>query len=150
MNEIDYLRAQIALEQRHFLETVRVVAGAQPGTTGDPNSTARSAYLAFAVPRIHARLKAMHDVLRGAATASAPGREALQPMLASLASISDKYIYNSDEYIENLMYFIERYGAQLDAAARARCTVADWRRLAHLDADSVLEESRRYAELQRS
>ena len=150
MNELDFLRAQVAREHERLLE---IMASAR--------STAAAAYLGFAIRRSLARDRAHAARLE---TRVVPGDAAAMEAIAALrASFADRdralvdLEHASAETLGSDGGSAGRLAQAIDAAARAHEGIArhwqalepalvrhyvieDWRATSRVDADSILEE----------
>lgn len=170
MNEVELIRGQLRREAAHATEVAalwaRAGAGAQPSLR-----QACVDYLAWVLTRFEDRDQKLTERLRaragGAAAIAAahpalealarPGtsRDALRALeqalgaspaspaspAASAASAAAAFAQEFD------LHWRTRRDA-IDAALTALAAVADWRAIADIDADAILEERERYARVQ--
>lgn len=161
MNETDLILRQITIERLHASELIAACRALDPSA---PRASefiqACLGYLALIEQRWrtrvrgHAeRLQAMGDRLGGRGE---PRQAALTRALAELRRLDEPPLTtgrtrqdtNSEikSYTDFLMSYVTSIG-DLDTLVAPLYTVADWRAVAALDADAVLEERRRYAAL---
>ncbi len=169
MNELEIIRSQLAVEQSHAGEVANACAAAF-GSTGIAASEQAMAlfreacvsYLVWVLARFEERDQTLSELLasrqataNGAAAAGArqlgnlvgrPGtsREAL----ARLESAIDAGHSAGAAWQEFARFFNSSWAprrAALEAALAEHSSVADWRAVCAIDADSILDERRRFA-----
>ena len=164
MNEVDLILEQIRIEREHVGEVL--AAGRAAARELDRASDAYwnfsagcLSYLKFAEARVRARVaghgKRLHEVQRRPGS-SAESSHSMSGTLAELEELEshlsrqsppEDYLgFNIDRltsYSDKLMLYM-RLSATLDALAAGVYAVADWRAVAQIDADGMLEERRRY------
>lgn len=132
MNEIEIIQQQLHAERQHFAEVVSACAQAAAG--GEELMQACVDYLAFALRRFDgesgsAALRKLESARMGDPPAGATHwRELLQWLSAQ---------------------WHER-NASLDAALAGSSQISQWRAVARIDADSILEERDRFSRVQAS
>lgn len=159
MNEIEIIRSQLALEHSHATE----VANACAAAFGDPNAPSRSgeaiagfrefcvSYLVWVLARFEERDQTLSELLaaRGLGTLagqSGTSREVLARLETALAATDAEAARTG--WREFARYFSSAWTprrAALEAALAEHATVAQWRAVCAIDADSMLEERNRYA-----
>jgi hypothetical protein len=168
MNEIELIRAQLAAERSH----AGAVAGAcavaleraEPGvpTSGSPLAEFRQACVEYLVCVLawfeerdqrladlwHTRLapgdperRSLDDLLGG----HGRSREALERLAAALESAGHGPRQSWQEFATFFNGVWSARRAALDALMEPLARTADWRQVAGIDADSILEERARYA-----
>jgi len=142
VNELELIRRQIAVEQQHASEVAAACA--------DPDShPACLDYLRLIAGRWRARARAHARRLQIEAPlgALAAVESAAARCDGEEASAAGSQSINSQElmsYAHKVMSYLDTVG-RLDTLAASRYTLADWRDVAGIDADAVLEERRLYA-----
>jgi hypothetical protein len=116
MNEIDFIRQQLALERAHLQQILHAV---RHGSAGVRNSRAVAAYIDWASRRLLEQLDA--DARTQWAELSGAAQD--EHLLARLAAWRDS----------------------LETPAAHTPRIAQWRQVARLSADSILEERQLYA-----
>lgn len=173
MNELEIIRSQLAVEQSHAAE-VATAAVAVLGGTGlaraTPDATvfreACVSYLVWVLARFEERDQSLSELLAarqsgadGAAAASSrhlggliarPGtsREALARLESALAGGEAQA--PGAGWQEFARFFNAAWAprrAALDAALAEHLSIEDWRAIAGIDADSILDERRRHARI---
>jgi hypothetical protein len=171
MNELEIIRSQLAVEQSHAAEVANACAAAF-GSTGISASEEAMAlfreacvsYLVWVLARFEERDQTLSELLvsrqstaNGASAAagrqlgaliSRPGtsREALSRLESALAAgDAEAARAGWQEFARffNSSWALRR--AALEGALAEHWTVADWRTVCAIDADSILDERRRYA-----
>lgn len=163
MNEIEIIRSQLALEQSHASE----VANACAAAFVDPNAPSRSveaiagfrdscvSYLVWVLARFEERDQTLSELLAARrpgtlAGQSGTGREVLSRLETALAATDAEAARTG--WREFARYFNSAWTprhAVLEAALTEHATVAQWRAVCAIDADSMLEERNRYAQVTR-
>jgi hypothetical protein len=162
MNEIEIIRSQLAVEQSHAAE----VANACAAVLGSATALFREAcvsYLVWVLARFEERDQTLSELLasrqstaNGTAvgtrhlgsliTRSGTSREALSRLEAALAageSEGARPLWQEFARFFNSAWTPRR--AALEAALAEHLSVADWRTVCAIDADSMLDERSRYA-----
>jgi hypothetical protein len=172
MNEIEIIRSQVAAEQSHAAEVIKACAtvfgaeGAAPAS-GEATALFREAcvsYLVWVLARFEERDQTLSDLLgarqplaSGAAAAgmrhlasliarSGASREALSRLEAALAAAESPT--SQAGWREFIRFFEAAWAprrAALDGALAEHLGVADLRAVYAIDADSILDERKRYA-----
>ena len=139
MNELDLLRGQLDTEMRHF-SAVSCACGEvlqKEGSDADGFLRACLGYLAFAAERLQvgrAPDSELTQALRSAQVANGGAAAARQwPQLGAL-----------------LERQLQARQAAIRAARQRGATIAEWRALARLDADSIVREREQYQLLRQS
>lgn len=161
MNELEIIRSQLAVEQSHAAEVANACAA--PGATA-PFREACVSYLVWVLARFEERDQSLSELLvarqsppNGTVAANArhlgslssrsgTSREALSRLEAALAAGESQAAGTG--WQEFARFFNSTWGprrAALDAALAEHLSVADWRAVSAIDADSMLEERKRYA-----
>jgi hypothetical protein len=169
MNEIQLIRHQLAEERKHAGAVANACATALAGvaadavTSGSPLAQFRQAcvdYLVCVLAWFEERDQRLADVLRArlkpedlvrhtleeVLSCRGRSREALEKLEAAVAGAGGQR--GRDAWQEFTQYFNSVWSARrdaLDALVAADARPADWRAVAGIDADSILEERRRYA-----
>lgn len=173
MNELEIIRSQLAVEQAHATEVANACAAAL-GATGaaEPSEAtvllreAGVSYLVWVLARFEERDQTLAEILaarqstaEGPAAASArhlagliarPGtsREALSRLEAALAAGGSPQA--SERWQAFAAFFNSAWESRrqaLLAALAEHLSVADWRAVCAIDADSILDERTRFARL---
>ena len=173
MNELEIIRSQLAMEQVHAAEIANAAAavlGGSPQAAAAPDATAlfREAcvsYLVWVLARFEERdqtlselLAARHSDGNGAAASSphlggliarsGTSREALVRLESALAGGESQAA--GAGWQEFARFFNSAWvprRAALEAALPEHLSMEEWRAVAGLDADSILDERRRYARI---
>ena len=171
MNEVQLIRNQLALERAHANAVANACATAlqaDGGSTSGSDSWApfRRAcvdYLACVVAWFEERDQRLTDLLQARAGATHPAQRALEEVLAragrsreALAKLeaacgdvgASSFRDRQKAWREFAEYFNGVWSTRrdaLDTLLAANSRPADWRTLGGIDADSILEERRRYA-----
>lgn len=161
MNELAIIRSQLAVEQSHAAEVANACAA--PGATA-PFREACVGYLVWVLARFEERDQSLSELLvarqapaNGTAAANArhlgslitrsgTSREALSRLEAALAAGESPAAVTG--WQEFARFFNSTWGPRrtaLEAALAEQLSVADWRAVSAIDADSMLEERKRYA-----
>jgi hypothetical protein len=141
MNEVDFIRQQLASERAHLREILEAVRAATPGS-----GTARpvTVYLEWARQRLVAQLGA-HRAALSASPGIAPDTMA---QLTRVAEATTRVIDSGTEppelLAERLRALLDAWSESLDALTARSLRIAHWRKATHLSADSILEERRLY------
>jgi hypothetical protein len=170
MNEIEIIRSQLAAEQSHAAEVANACAAAfgsaaAPGASDEATVHFREAcvsYLVWVLARFEERDQTLSELLAAraspAGSTAAPGdlarltsrsgtsREALSRLESALAageSAAARAGWQEFARFFNSAWAPRR--AALEAALAEQLSVADWRGICAIDADSMLEERNRYA-----
>jgi len=171
MNELEIIRSQLALEQSHAAEVANACAAAF-GSTSTPASEdaialfreACVSYLVWVLARFEERDQTLSELLlsrqsqaNGPAAAGArqlgnlisqsgTSREALARLESALAAGSSEAARAS--WQEFARFFNSSWASRrvaLESALAQHWSVADWRTVCAIDADSILDERRRFA-----
>lgn len=174
MNELEIIRSQVAVEQSHAAQVANACAAVfgATGSAAAPSEATASfreacvSYLVWVLARFEERDQTLSELLaprqspaNGAAAASVrhlgsliarPGtsREALSRLEAALAageSADARAGWQEFARFFNSAWVPRR--AALDAALAEHLGVSDWRAVCAIDADSMLDERRRFARL---
>ena len=161
MNELEIIRSQLAVEQAHASEVANACAA--PGTTA-PFREACVSYLVWVLARFEERDQSLSELLAARqspangtmaanarhlgslVTRSGTSREALSRLEAALAAGESQAAGTG--WQEFAHFFNSTWGPRrsaLEAALAGQLSVADWRAVSAIDADSMLEERKRYA-----
>jgi hypothetical protein len=169
MNEIQLIRSQLATEREHARTIANTCAAAlaRAGTlpSGSPLELFRQAcvdYLVCVLAWFEERDQRLADLSQARLPPEDPGRRALEGVLArrgrsreALEKLEAAFAASpaggdgaGRSWREFAQYFNGVWSTRrdaIDALLAPNPRVADWRALGGLDADSVLEERRRYA-----
>lgn len=176
MNEVELIRAQLATERRHAAQVANACVSALEDPSQGLDSLAQTAfcqacveYLAWVLTRFEERDQVLLDLgytrAGGADRRRAleeilgwPGksREALTRLQAALDRISselerDPAASPAGPWREFAQFFNGDWSARreaLDELFARGATVADWRKMSGIDADSILDERNRFARVQ--
>jgi hypothetical protein len=172
MNELEIIRSQLAVEQSHAAEVANACAAAFGSTGSRPASDEATAlfreacvdYLVWVLTRFEERDQSLSELLgarrplagsKAAADArhlgalvsqSGTSREALSRLESALAA-GDSAVARAG-WQEFARFFNTSWAprrAALEKAFAEHSSVADWRAVCAIDADSMLDERRRYA-----
>ena len=173
MNEVELIRHQLALERAHVGAVADACANAMQGATGDL-ATADSLgnfrracveYLACVLAWFEERDQRLTDLLQARFASADPARRALEEMLARQGSsrevlakleaacadiTSSGSAGRQQQWREFSEFFNGVWSARrdaLDALLSTDSRATDWRTFGGIDADSILEERRRYAQV---
>jgi hypothetical protein len=151
MNEEQLIRRQLAIERQHLRELAALCGHAQD-TLLYYKSMRYMDYMRYHLPREHARGAAHIDRMRKRApltlaesTALADLQQALTDTGLAQRSCSPGDPPRDAALLCRLVDALER----IEALAEPRYTIEDWRSVARIDADSVLQERRLWAEVLR-
>ena len=173
MNEIEQIRNQLALERAHVGAVANALSSVMQGDAGAVAAGESVAqfrrvcvdYLACVLAWFEERDQRLTDLLEARPSAMEPARVALEEVLlspgrsrevltkleaacagttASGASVRRQGWREFGEYFNGV--WSTRRDA-LDAVLSANSRVTDWRTFGGIDADSILEERRRYAQV---
>jgi len=173
MNEVQLIRNQLALERAHAAAVANACATARPSGAGaEPASDSpglfRAAcvdYLACVLAWFEERDQRLVDLIQARLGAADPVRRAFEEALArhgrsreALAKLESACAGNAGPdhrarqqgWREFTEYFNNAWSTRrdaLDALLASNSRVSDWRSFAGIDADSILEERRRYAQV---
>jgi hypothetical protein len=171
MNEVQLIRNQLALERAHAGAVANACAtvlqgDAGSGATSDALGQFRRAcvdYLACVLAWFEERDQRLTDLMEARGSAEDPARRALEEVLgrrgrsrdalerleaACTAAATPGDPGRQHSWREFAEYFNGVWSTRrdaLDALLAANTRASDWRRLGGIDADSILEERRRYA-----
>ena len=171
MNEVELIRNQLALERAHVGAVANACANAIQGDsravlTGDSLEQFRRAcveYLACVLAWFEERDQRLTDLLTGSPSTDPTrgalqealgrhgrGREALAMLEAACAGSSAAASAGRQGWQEFAEYFNGVWSTRrdaLDALLATNSRATDWRTFGGIDADSILEERRRYAQV---
>ena len=154
MNEVQLIRSQLALERAHASAVANACATAlQADGATDSGSEALAPfrracvdYLACVLAWFEERDQRLADLLQARSGATEPARRPLE------AACADRPAVSSRDRQQRWREFAEHFNGvwstrrdALDALLSANSRPTDWRTLGGIDADSILEERRRYA-----
>jgi hypothetical protein len=143
VNEVQTLRREIASQRRSLRELA--AACRTPGADREKigNSEACRDYLMFSLHQERGRLRAHLECLRASPGLTAPERSTLDRASDALRAIESGGALGAPEALtELLLAHILPTAEALEAIAERHYGVEDWRRAAHVDADSILEARR--------
>lgn len=158
MNEIEIIRSQLAVEQSHAAEVANACATALGSRVAAASAEARAlfreasvSYLVWVLARFEERDQALSELLAArplASLLSRPGtsRAALARLESALAA--DESDGASASWQEFGRFFNSAWAPRrtaLAGALAAQLRVEDLRAVCAIDADSVLDERKRYA-----
>ncbi len=158
MNEVQLLRAQLAAEREHLREVAALCAARRrEDNISYDFIISCTEYLLFRLSKEHARGVALQN-LQGVAPENL--RRALIPVTAAIGELrAQSTARNVATDARQRLELLDRCAAladqliesrrALEALAESRYTVEDWRRVACIDADSILEERKLRAEVLR-
>jgi hypothetical protein len=172
MNEVDLIRNQLALERAHVGAVANACANAMQGAaaavaSGDSVGQFRHAcveYLACVLAWFEERDQRLTDLLQARFVPTDPARRALEEMLArrgrsreALAKLevactgtTASSAAGQQGWREFAEYFNGVWSTRrdaLDALLSSNSRATDWRIFGGIDADSILEERQRYAQV---
>lgn len=172
MNEVDLIRNQLALERAHVGAVANACANAMQGAagaveTGDSLGQCRRAcveYLVCVLAWFEERDQRLTDLLQARFVATDPARRALEEVLArrgrsrealakleaACAGTTASGSAGQQGWREFAEYFNSVWSTRrdaLDALLSTNSRATDWRTLGGIDADSIVEERRRYAQV---
>jgi hypothetical protein len=172
MNEIEIIRSQLAVEQSHAAEVANACAAVfgtvattpLPDPATAPFREAGVSYLVWVLARFEERDQTLSELLAARAspadTAAAARTREIGALLASsgrsreaLSRLESALAAGEPEaararWREFARFFNSAWTprrAALEAALAAHASVADWRAVCAIDADSILDERRRHA-----
>jgi hypothetical protein len=175
MNEVELIRAQLSVERQHAAEVSQAcvsalwAAGSARGESLaelQPFRQASVEYFVWVLARFEERDQVFRDLVHSRFGADDPTRRAVDDTLAlagssrdvlakfeaALASTAGSLAASSagtdPHWDEFLQFFSGAWSArrdQLDSLLERQASVADWRTVAAIDADSIFEERSRYA-----
>jgi hypothetical protein len=175
MNEVELIRAQLSVERQHAAEVSQacvsalwaaVSAGGESLAGLQPFRQASVEYLVWVLARFEERDQVFRDLVHSrfgvddparrtadeALSLAGSSRDVLAKFEAALASTTGSPAASSagtdPHWDEFLQFFSGAWSArrdQLDSLLEREATVADWRAVAAIDADSIFEERSRYA-----
>jgi hypothetical protein len=124
MNELEIIRHQLATERQHVAEVVGAFDDAMLGTGAE----AYLDYLAFALRRLE----------------SSAASNALTHLDAVRRAALKDRASRAHEFLQLFNTEWQRHLQEIDAAGSRNLRVAQWRAIAQVDADSILEERKLY------
>jgi hypothetical protein len=137
VNEVDYIRQQLAAERSHLRDILAAVRREATGRSAGPVTE----YLDWAGPRLVRQLTCLQAAL--AAAPDLPPRQ-----LADLSGVAQRAgsatppVQPQSELLQSLL---SAWSEPVDALAGRTLRTPQWRQVAHLSADSVLAERRLFA-----
>jgi hypothetical protein len=137
MNELQLIRRQVALEREHLLALSR--------KENNFFSVSYNRYLIYILNQERSR-SAAHLRRLSAASGIAPAQEAA---LANLKHALEETANAAPDRRAALLGRLIDSAERVEALVEQRYTIDDWRSVARIDADSVLEERRLWAEVLR-
>lgn len=161
MNEIEIIRSQLTLEQTHAAEVAKACAAVLGSRGAAPVSDEAAAllreagvsYLVWVLARFEERDQRLSELLAARApqftdliARSGRSREALSRLESSLTAAEPEAA--RQRWQEFARFFDSAWTprrAALEAALAEHADVADWRAICAIDADSILDERKRYA-----
>jgi len=167
MNEVELIRAQLALERRHASDVTAALSAAA-SRSGDGLASAQDFrqagvdYLVWTLSRFEEREQIFHDLLRARSSTDDTGRRAVESALAltgtsreALAKLETALGSPPGADTERLgrwtafqQFFAGAWSARRDALDKLfsqQATVSEWRAVSGIDADSIFDERSRYA-----
>ena len=165
MNEVELIRNQLAAECQHASAVIAACAASAPGA-GQAHSLRQACadYLTSVFARFAERDQRLEELLRTRAPGGEDTRRALQKALAqpgdaretlerltrivAAAGIEPAELAARESWQEFARYFESRWCARrdlIDGLFAPHARVSDWRAVAAIDADVILDERRRYA-----
>jgi hypothetical protein len=172
MNEVELIRKQLALERSHVAAVANACAAVMQGDGGAAASGESLAqfrqvcvdYLACVLAWFEERDQRLTDLLKARSSAAEPARRTLEEVLArpgrsrdALAKLEAACAGSASgaagrqqggrEFAEYFNGVWSTRRDALDALLSADSRVTDWRTFGGIDADSILEERRRYAQV---
>ncbi len=165
MNELQLIRGQLAVERQHAAEVANACASAlQAGAQGSLPEFRQACvdYLVWVLSRFEERDQTILDLTRSRALSDAaarkeieelisrPGksREALAKLELALSAAADSARWREFGQFFNGTWRTRRDA--IDAFFERNARVSDWRAVAAIDADSILEERSRYTRVRES
>lgn len=164
MNEIEIIRSQLALEHSHATEVANACAAAFAETnaafpSGEEMAEFREAcvsYLVWVLARFEERDQTLSELLAARrrpgtlAGQSGTSREVLARLETALAARDAEAARTGwQEFARHFNSAWTPRHAVLEAALAEHGSVAQWRAVCAIDADSMLEERHRYARVTR-
>ena len=169
MNEVELIRRQLGVERQHAADAARACANAlATAASQDPDRLtsleafrqASVDYLVWILSRFEEREQVFHDFLRtrlaaddpnrcavvGAFALAGTSREALTKLETALGATGGTD--TATRWTEFLRFFSSAWSARRDEIDRLferQAKLADWRTVAAIDADSIVDERSRYA-----
>jgi hypothetical protein len=141
MNETDFIRQQLATERAHLRELLQAVRQAS-GSHAAAHPVAL--YIDWAGRRLIDQVEAHRAALRGSATLN-PAMQTQLVAAATAAKLAQSSAGALPLRAEQLLSVLDAWSDPLDAAAASLLKVTHWRQVAHLTADTILEERQLYA-----
>jgi hypothetical protein len=158
MNEIQFLRSQLATEQRHLEAVLKACTDAIANAAADSNADAFlqtcADYLTPSVKalaaRDHARL-ALH--YERSSPSDQDGHSASAQLESAIASATTLWAASGSaredvktlhRAVQALAQWLTKRESAQDVLADRTYTVAQWRKVAFIDAKSIVEERERY------
>jgi hypothetical protein len=162
MNELQVIRTQLANERAHARAVANALPMAGRGAAAEAFMRSCVDYLAWILTGFEERDQRLADVLRGSpgeldrraveAALARDGRshEALTRLAAAFAQGTSENA-SSQRWQAFAQYFNDAWSARrsaIEAALASLARVEDWRAVSGIDADWILEERRRYAQIE--
>jgi len=169
MNEVELIRAQLALERQHAFDIARALSAAGSRNAASPDSwqsfrQGSVDYLVWILSRFEEREQTFRDLLRGRAghdeserraverALDLPGtsREALMKLEAAVDSGSRTEVERVGRWTDFEQFLAGVWSArrdELDKLFAQQARVTDWRTVSGIDADSIFDERSRYAKV---
>lgn len=148
MNELEFLRSQLRLEQAHLDSTREWLRRASRQAAADgPVFLARQAalaHLAFALHRAMERCRMDSQLLEERAARSACSTTERLALMAAIATSQSALAPDAADDALQLARRISDATAALDPWCARLYDLSDWRRAARIDAEAVFEERRLY------
>jgi hypothetical protein len=163
MNEVELIRAQLAVERQHAAAVAQALSsvGSHNGDrlASEAFRQASVDYLVWILTRFEEREVFFHDLLRGRFAADDPARRAAEASLAragtsreALAKLETALRSSADadraaRWTDFLQFFDGPWSArrdELDGVFARQAKVAEWRAVSAIDADSIFDERNRY------
>ena len=148
MNEIQLIRAQLNTERRH-VNAVAKACAASPGAAAGPGAAAATDYLLCVLGWFEARDQRLLGLISTRTGADERARHALQTVLARPGSSQEALALPANAagwpaWAQFIQEVWDPRRQAIDACMAEITRPADWRTLAGIDADSILDERRRF------
>lgn len=137
MNELQLIRTELAAQRRNAREIAASLTS-QPININIVPSTAYDKYLSLIIDLESHRARSHLERLRSRSDLS----EAEHEVIAHCARELDALAHGATTHKAHCMTRHSALAEELEAIAAPRYGMDDWRRAAHIDADSILEERR--------
>jgi hypothetical protein len=154
MNEIELIRAQLNVERQHASAVAQACASARAA------GAASVEYLAWSLSRFEEREQVFHDLVRQRFAAEDPTRRAIESALGLPGSSREVLAMleralntgpgarSGPAWSEFLQLIAGPWSTRRDEIDRlfaAHAKITDWRKVAAIDADSIVDERNRWA-----